>query len=437
MKIVSVCVCVLLMLSSTTMALTSFKRDEQQTKNQYVDTAPIPLPTSGGWMKTFGGIYYDAGYSVQQITDGGYIITGETETFSGRSEIWLIKTDGNGNKKWGRIFGGTDNDVGWCVQQTTDGGFIISGLTCSFGAGSGDVWLIKTDSNGNKLWDKTFGGTNYDDGPSIQQTTDGGYIITGYTDSFGAGNSDVWLIKTDANGNMEWNRTFGGIYSEGGYSVQQASDGGYIIAGGDSHWDVLLIKTDGNGNKLWDKIFVKKGYDTSYSVKETTDGGYIITGQTDVSGANGDVWLIKTDNDGNMEWNRTFGGADYDRGNCVQQTTDGGYILVGITDSFGAGSRDVWLIKTDANGNMEWNGTFGGTGWDEGNSVQQTVDGGYIITGYTFSRSLFIVNGYNIWLIKTDNQGKSQTTSSTNLWFEWLFQRFPNAFPILRHLSGY
>ncbi len=360
------------------------------------------------WVRSFGGGGDDVGYSVQQTSDGGYIITGETDSYgAGKHDLWLIKTDVNGNKEWERTLGGSGHDVGYSIQETSDGGYIITGATTSYGTGWNDVWLIKIDKNGNKEWDRTFGGGEDDVGYSVQKTTDGGYVITGWTESYGEGGADVWLIKTDREGNKEWERTFGGGGDDVGYSVQQTSDGGYIITGvtklNGSYWsNVWLIKTDAEGNKEWDRTFGGGGDDVGYSVQQTTDGGYIITGYICSYGAGNDLWLIKTDAEGNKEWDRVFGGGGDDVGYAVQQTSDGGYIITGTTTSYGAGWGDVWLIKTDAEGNKEWDRTFGGSDKDIGHSVQQTTDGAYIITGWTWSYRTYKSDAL---LIKTDRNG--------------------------------
>ncbi len=353
------------------------------------------------WDRTFGGIEWDVGRSVQQTKDGGYIVTGLTCSYgAGYSDVWLIKTDEKGSMEWDKTFGGKDGDGGLSVLQTNDGGYIIAGYTTLNEAW--DVWLIKTDSNGNEQWSNTFGGKDYEKGMSIQETNDGGYIVTGDTSSYGDGNSDIWLIKTDSGGNEEWNRTYGGVGADSGFSVQQTIDEGYIITGYMESligtFDVCLIKTDENGSMEWDKIFGGMNNDVGGSVQQTKDEGYIIAGKTCSYSSGSDIWLIKTDSDGKEEWNKTFGETGKnDEGSSVQQTTDNGYIVTGYTMSYGAVSSDVWLIKTDSDGKEEWNKKFGGADNDDGASVQQTSDGGYIITGYTMS---FGAGSGDIWLVK-------------------------------------
>jgi parallel beta-helix repeat protein len=349
-------------------------------------------PPKEEWNKTFGGDDWEWGYSVQQTTDGGYIIVGNN--YDGDDNVWLIKTSKNGEEQWNKTYGGKSYSYwGYSVKQTNDRGYIVVGDKLSYDDNI-DVWLIKTSKNGEEQWNKTFGGALKEWGRSVQQTTDGGYIITGgiysYTNTY-----DVLLIKTDANGDEQWNMTFGGIPYDSGRSVQQTTDGGYIITGRTSSYgtdsiDVWLIKTSENGEEQWNNTFgansVESGIDRGNSVQQTTDGGYIIVGDTLNYGAGFyDVWLIKTDANGNEQWNKTFGGTKLDRGNSVQQTTDGGYILVGDTISYGTYSSDcdVWLIKTSKNGEEQWNITFGGNDLDSGNEVQQTTDGGYIIAGGT------------------------------------------------------
>ncbi len=298
---------------------------------------------------------------------------------------------------WTKTFGGGDNDYGYSVQQTTDGGYIIAGCTYSFGAGGGDVWLIKTDDSGDTLWTKTYGGSSYDYAYCVQQTTDDGYIMTGMTEF-----DDVWLIKTNASGDTLWTKTFGSVDIDAGNCVQQTSDGGYIITGYTYHLgpDVWLIKTNASGDTIWTKTFGGSDTDNGISVQQTADGGYIITGYTESFGAgNADVWLIKTNASGDTIWTKTFGGSDWDEGLSVQQTTDQGYIIAGCYGSFS--EADVWLIKTDASGDTIWTKIFlFGAGVDLGYSVQQIADGGYIMTGRTFGAS-----ASDVLLIRTDDLG--------------------------------
>ncbi|KUK45084.1 MAG: hypothetical protein WCY97_01345 [Methanothrix sp.] len=318
---------------------------------------------------------------------------------------------------WNKTYGGTGNDLASEVHVTKDGGYVIIGVTESYGAGDGDAWLIKTDSEGNEEWNKTFGGPVYDNGQSVQETSDDGYVLVGRTESYGAG-CDLWLIKTDSEGNEKWSKTFGGPGFDGGWSVQETKDGDYIITGetesyGAGNFDLWLIKTDSSGNEIWNKTFGGPLVDWGNMVHETRDGGYIISGETESYGAGGlDIWLIKTDLEGNEEWNRTFGGPSSDSCRSVIETRDAGYMIAGGTHSYGAGGSDLWVVKTDSEGKEEWNRTFGEPeqdmgplggelGNDQGLAVQQTSDGGYIIAGYTSSYGAF---PGDLWIIKMNSE---------------------------------
>lgn len=338
------------------------------------------------WENNYGGTSKDYGESVQQTSDGGYIIVGYTTSFAsgdvGDEDVYLIKTDSGGTEQWSNTFGGAKDDRGMSVQQTADGGYILAGYTRSFGAGGSDMYLIKTDSEGKELWSNTFGSTGTDLGFSVQQTSDGGYIIAGELYVFSEGYIDVYLVKTDSDGNLVWASTFGGDYTDRGYSVQQTGDGGYIVVGsqntGLSDYDVFLIKTNNTGDKEWSRT-LSEGV-VGHSVQQTADGGYIISGGTTSGDDTAVMCLIKTDTSGTVEWSRSYSG---DYGYSVKQTTDGGYIIAGQTWNDTNKSNDACLIKTYSDGNEDWGRTFGGSGSDYGKSVQQTADGGFIMAGAT------------------------------------------------------
>jgi len=319
------------------------------------------------WIKTFGGSNDEEGASVHQTTDGGYITVGYTYSFgAGGPDIWLIKTDSNGDTLWTKTFGGPAADGGTYVQQTVDGGFVIIGTTNSFGAGNTDYLLMKTDSNGDSLWFKTFGGVYNDVAFSGQQTSDNGYIIVGYNQHTGFENSDIWLVKTDSYGDTLWTKTFGGEFNELPYSAQQTSDDGYIITGytysyGEGNSDVWLIKTDSNGDSLWTKTFGGSSNEAGQSVIETSDNGLIVCGYSFSFSPLGDedIWLIKTDSDGNTAWMNTLIGSDNEIGFSIDQTTDDGFIITGSIQQSGNNDRDLLLLRVNADGQISGIENFG------------------------------------------------------------------------------
>ena len=383
------------------------------------------------WTKKFGGSGNETG-TIQQTADSGYIIIGSTSSYgAGDSDVWLIKIDEDGNEMWNKTFGGSNVDYGMSGQQTSDGGYIICGMTKSFGAGDFDAWLIKTDEIGNELWNKTFGEANIDAGQLVQQTFDGSYIMAGYRLPSGATIIDAWLLKTDENGIELWNKTYGGENLDRISTVKQTSDSGYIATGftdsfGAGQWDAYLLKTNISGDEVWTKTFGGSTDDACSYVEQTFDGEYILVGMTTSFGAgNMDLWLIKTDGNGNELWNKSFGGTNSDQGGSVIQISDGNYVILGSTSSYGSGNSDIWLIKADGNGNISWSTTYGTADDEYGGLVQQTFDGGYIISG---------LSGFwpddDIWVIKTEpdpallfiDLNNTQTLSYN------LIQNYPNPF---------
>jgi hypothetical protein len=367
------------------------------------------------FQKTFGGASSDIGYSVQQTADEGYIIAGYTLSFGrGSRDVYLLRTDSSGNTLWTKTYGSNNIDYAWTVQQTADGGYIIGAHSGSFGAGSHDVYLIKCDMAGNVLWTRAYGGSSADGAYSLQQTSDGGYIVAAHTSSFGAGQHDVYLIKTDVNGDTVWTRTYGGSGGDYLRSVQQTLDEGYISVSetfsfGAGGADIYLVKVDQIGNLLWAKTYGGSSSDYGYSVRQTTDSGYIIGGYTASFGAGQfDMYLVKTDADGAVLWAKTYGGALSDFGYSVEETNDGGYIIAGFTQSFGVGG-DVYLVRTDSSGVLLWSKNYGGASSDYGWSVQQTNDGGFVVSGYSAS---FGAGGNDVYLIKTDEFGNSGCNES-------------------------
>jgi len=346
----------------------------------------INATVGGGWSKIYGGEGIDLGYSVQQTDDGGYIIGGATTSFTTNFDAWLIKTDENGNVEWNKTYGDNDDEACYCVRQIQDG-YILVG-TKHISEKISHIWLIKTDENGNVEWNKTYGDNAC--GRYIEQTQDGGYIIMGNIYDEGC---KIWLIKTDENGNVEWNKTYDGICITG----EQTKDGGYIIGGNIASSKAILIKTDENGNVEWQRTY----NGLLSSVSQTRDGGYIIGGivtRYDIWHwySHTDIQIIKTDSLGNIKWKKTFGTGGYEQGGYAAEC-DSGYIITGETvavrATYGDGFYDIWLIKIDSSGNEEWLKKIGDEKSGEyAKEVHQTGDT-YIIIGTVDNDILLVKTG--------------------------------------------
>jgi len=350
------------------------------------------------WTKTFGGNGTDKGFHVAETDDGGFIIVGATNSFgAGDYDVWLVRLDVNGDSLWSQTFGGANEDWGYCVKQTEDGGFVIAGYTCSFGVGGKDLWLIKTRSSGVEEWNQTFGGAGDDVARSVCQTTDGGFVVAGSWNNSG----EAWVIKTDEYGNEEWNYSYGGTGDEEAFWIEQTVDDGYIIAGntdsfGSGDLDMWLVKTDSSGNQEWDATFGDINRDEAYCVRQTSDHGFIIAGITTLLQGSWPVraWIVKTDSLGVQEWETIFEETYGYDANCVIETVDGGYLTAGD-------SGDFWLAKTDKFGETRWVAYYGGPNPDRGRCVIQTHDGGYAVAGFTES---YGAGAADFWLIRLEGE---------------------------------
>jgi hypothetical protein len=326
---------------------------------------PSVVASSEIWSQTYGGSEDEEAFSLVETADGGFAVTGYDNLF--------VKTDEQGNVEWTKTYEGQSLIV------TSDGGFAVADSRSS------DFHLIKIDASGNLQWNKTYGGPDTEHAYSVVETPDGGYALAGYIYSHGETRFDWWLVKTDAAGNMEWNRTFAGPEFDAAHSVIVTSDGGLMVAGFRDyqsnyvHGKFWLIKTDADGNMQWNKTYSYQIDEIAYCVIETTDGGFAVAGTTDFW-TNQDIFVIKTDEYGNTEWNRTYGEGV---ARSIVELSDGGYVFVG-------GNR---LIKTDAYGNTVWSSTYDA---ETINSVIQTSDGGYALAG---------TKNNDFWLAKTDEYG--------------------------------
>lgn len=361
------------------------------------------------WAYTYGAGNNEVPYCVIQTNDGGYIAAGYSNSFgSGGNDYWLTKLSNTGNLTWQKSFSTTQSDIAYSIFQTIDGGYLIAGESAIISAPNNDILLIKTDSSGNSVWQRLYSSGYPANFGNIQQTIDNGYILVGSTLSNGSVYSDVWVIKLNSIGNVDWQNVYDNSDNEYGRAIQQTSDGGYIIAANafyniSEYSNIWVIKLNSAGSISWQRLYGGAYGEYSYAIEQTTDGGYIVGGTTISFGAgNKDIWLLKLDNNGYSTWQKTYGGIMDDVIYSIEQTSDNGYILSGYTDSAEPNNRDAIVIKLDNNGNIIWQKRYGGAYQDEATFIQQTSDGGFIIGLYTYSYG----SGFSDFLIiKTDSNG--------------------------------
>lgn len=370
------------------------------------------------FQKTLGGSNLDAGYAVVEDTNGGYIIAGTTKSFgAGDLDIYLLKTDVNGNVQWKKTCGNSFYEYSNALIATSDGNYLTAGITASYGNG---VYIssIKTDASGIADYHKTIGTIDgYSGAYDVKETSDGGYVFSGTSYGVDTISIDhVYLVKTDAYSDTLWTMMLenreNGIqqWQDVAQGIEETNDGGFIVAVSAGSYltamnDAMLLRLNSNGTPLWAKTYGGIADDVARYVYQTTDGGFLAAGTSRSFGAGGaDFYLVKTDANGTLQWAKTYGGSNDEGLLAFSKTSDGGYIACGTTLSFGNGSEDVYLVKINSAGDTAWTKTYGGSSYDGGVAVQQTTDGGYVITGATQS---FGQGNRDIYLIKTDANGNS------------------------------
>jgi hypothetical protein len=429
---------------------------------------PIYSQVAIEWQKSFGGPGWDVAHIIEQTSDGGFIVAGESTANGndvtgnhGTYDYWVVKLDSTGNMQWQKSLGGTGADYAYSAVQTGDGGYIIAGRSNSSDGdvtgshGNYDYWIVKLDVSGNIQWQKSLGGSSWDEAHAIQQTTDGGYIVAGFSDSDDGDVTgvhgfffDYWIVKLDNAGNIQWQKAFGGSDDDEAYAIQQTADGGYIVAGytlsndGDvtghhGDYDYWVVKLDSAGNMQWQKCLGGSSEDIATSVQQTTDGGYVVAGYSnsvdgDITNNYGswDYWIVKLDGSGNIQWQKSLGGTNYDSGSFIRQTVDGGYIVAGGTSSndgvvsVNYGDFDYWIVKLDSAGNLMWEKSLGGSGEEFAYSVQQTADRDFVAAGYTNSQNGDITvsyGSYDFWVVKL-----SEPTAVSSVDVDYNFSVYPN-----------
>lgn len=413
------------------------------------------------WQRTFGGTDSDEAFAVLQSNDGSYYVFGHTQSIdgdidahNGYQDYWVLRLDSLGELEWKKNFGGSGVEWLYNVRPTPDGGFLLSGITDSddfdvsgFHGGYWDAWLMKMDSLGNLVWQKCLGGSGWDAAWDAYPTEDGGYVMAGYSNSNDGdvsgnhGLHDCWVVKLNADIDIEWQRSFGGSASDYAYSICPTADGGFIVGGasqsddgdvtgGTIGLDVWVLKLNFDGKIEWQRTYGGNGMERANEIHQTRDGGYIFIGTTtstngDIVGQHGsnDIWVVKLNPDGDIEWQRPMGGSGQDHGVSIQQMPDNGYVLAGLVLSPDGdvvdyrGTGDFWVAKLSEQGDIVWKNTFGGTNQENPSSIRQTSDGGFIVGGHTWSNNFDVPQGVkgrsDYWVVKLSPETSGSTERPT------------------------
>lgn len=371
------------------------------------------------YQRAIGGTDGDFAHSIARTADSGYVLAGDTEGFGVVNiDMYIVKLNSSGVLQWTRTIGGTGDDYTMSIIQTTDGSYVIAGFTTSFGAGSQDMFIVKLNSSGTLQWTRTIGGTNNDYAYSIIQTADGGYAVAGYTVSYGTGGGDFYIVKLNSSGTLQWSITHGGTSVDIANSIMQDKDGGYTVAGqtgsfGAGNYDMYIMHLNSAGGIQWKRTIGGTGEDYAISVIQTADSSYVLAGLTNSFGAgNYDVYLVKLDKNGSLQWTRTVGGTGFDYAYSITPSIASGttsYTVAGKTNSFGVLGEDMYIVNVSDIGWVNWSRTAGSTGQDNAYSIIQGADGCLVTAGGTNS---FGAGSYDIYLVKISFPNISLCNSS-------------------------
>ena len=353
----------------------------------------LAQPPDTLWARTYGGVLQDGANAICQTADGGFLATGYFEASAGTNyDLYVVRTSGDGDTLWTRRFGGSGNDFGRGVRQTSDGGFLVIGNTTSFGHASTDLWLLRLSSLGDTVWTRFYGGSGYENPKAIEPLADGNFVIAGYSSSFGSIAGEGFALKIGLDGDTLWTRHYGGEGEQDFAAVTPLTDGGFVFAGYTTPQDlpgadVYVVRTDAAGDTLWTRRYgTPNVQDQAAGVQPMADGGFLVGGFTQATtNSEADFLAISISATGALRWSHTYGGSGWDRAYALRRATDGNFVLAGITHSFGAGNHDGYLIKVDGDGDTLWTVTCGGPGNEYLYSLEVTHDGGYIVAGFTNS----------------------------------------------------
>jgi hypothetical protein len=387
------------------------------------------LQAQDPFWKVYPSTYEQSAKDVIATADGGYLLVGETRTqYAGDSDVYIVKTNNKGEIQWTKTYGGVLPDYPNNIVASADGNYMIVGFTESYGAGHMDVWLLKIDPSGNLLWQKTYGTPGDDEGKEIISTSDGNYMIVGHTNySWGNTNEDAFLKKIDPSGNELWTKYYGGTLYETGHSVKQCTDGGYIFTGQTTSTgpagDTYLVRTDVNGNQVWAHTYGGSNNEEGKFILANSDGTFTISAETNSNAsADSNVQIMKLDANGGVIWNKIYGGTDKDVAKTIRPTSDGGYIEAAISRSFGWINPEMWLLRLNANGDTLWTRRYGSWDHDHCYAAKQTSDGGFIAVGHQEDP-----NGIeHIQFVKTNSNGTLDPVGINELASNASFKIYPN-----------